>query len=259
MKKRLYGLIGFPLGHSFSQRYFTEKFFREGITDARFELFPIEDINLLPALIQKQPDLAGLSVTIPYKEQVIPFLDELDESAASVGAVNNIRVGFNGSKPYLKGYNTDVYGFSKSLGQIFIPENSKALVLGTGGASKAITHVLNQRNIDYLLVSRKPSSEGQISYQQLTSELIEDYQLIINATPVGTYPQVNQSPPLPYSALTQGHILFDLVYNPTLTLFLKQGQEKGCKVKNGESMLYFQAQKSWEIWNSNNSINQKIV
>ena len=247
---KLYGLIGFPLGHSWSKRYFDEKFEREGIAGARFEPFPLEDISRFPEFIANQKELQGLSVTIPYKEQVIPYLDRLDESARRVGAVNSVRVERQGKKVLLTGYNTDVHGFAKSLDEMQLPHEPRALVLGTGGAAKAVARVMQQRDWEYLMVSRKPQKDGEISWEDVTPELLEDQQLIVNATPLGMYPKVEECPPLPYQALSPQHILFDLVYNPPETCFLKQGRRKGCQVQNGEKMLIYQAERSWQIWNA---------
>lgn len=247
--KRLFGLIGFPLGHSFSKKYFTAKFEKENITDCRYETFELPDITSLPSLIARNPDLRGLNVTIPHKEAVLPFLNELDQSAESVGAVNVIKVTDNNK---LIGYNSDYYGFKSSL-ETWLPSDVrgyKALVLGTGGAAKAVAAALQELNIPYQYVSRQ--NNGQIiSYNDLSADTINDHLLIINTTPLGMAPKTETCPPLDYEAITENHFLYDLVYNPEETLFMKKGNEKGAKTKNGLEMLHLQAEKSWEIWNKN--------
>jgi len=244
--KNLFGLIGYPLSHSFSKKYFSEKFKREGISNCYYELFPIEKIGDLRKVLATYPNLKGLNVTIPYKEEVFAFLDEIDSSAKGVGAVNVIRI--EGSK--LSGYNSDVYGFSESL-KSFIAENNKhpegALILGTGGAAKAVTYVLNQMNMPYCLVSRKAGAE-RITYDQITPDILAKYSLIINTTPLGMSPQISTFPDIPYHYLGNGQLLYDLVYNPELTTFMRKGNEQGCPTKNGLEMLYLQAEKAWEIW-----------
>ena len=247
---RKFGLIGFPLSHSFSKKYFTEKFEKEGIQGAQYELYPLESIDALPELLKEQPELVGLNVTIPYKQVVIPFLDELDEKAAAIGAVNTILIR-NGK---LKGYNTDYHGFKDSLlkwlGANPMPEN--ALVLGTGGASKAVEATLKDLNISYQMVSRNPQ-EGQLSYTDLstsTPQHVRTSKLIVNTTPLGMSPHTEAKPELPYEQLTEGHFLYDLVYNPLITAFMQEGINRKCWVKNGLEMLHGQAEKAWEIWNS---------
>jgi shikimate dehydrogenase len=246
--ERLFGLIGYPLSHSFSKRYFTAKFEREGIAGCAYELFPLETIAALPGLLERHPALRGLNVTIPYKELVIPYLDELDAGAAAIGAVNTIkRVGGR-----LLGYNTDVHGFEQSLRGFLrqagvMPGQLQALVLGTGGSSKAVAFALRQLGIGFRFVSRSPGAE-ELSYQDLEPGLIRQHRLIINTTPLGMSPHLESSPPLPYAALGPGHLLFDLVYNPPLTTFLAQGQARGAAVKNGLEMLEMQAERAWEIW-----------
>lgn len=244
---RLFGLIGFPLSHSFSRKYFTEKFNKENISDASYELFEIEKADLLKEIIEKNSSLEGLNVTIPHKEAVIPFMDELDEPVKSIQAVNVIKV-LPGNR--LKGYNSDFHGFRQSLLN-FLPKDFlplKALVLGTGGASKAVKAALKDLGIEYKMVSRT-ASENAVSYDQITNDMISEYQLIINTSPLGMYPKIETSPQLPYEAVTSAHYLFDLVYNPEQTLFMKKGLERGAKVKNGLEMLVLQAEKAWEIWN----------
>ena len=244
-----YGLIGYPLSHSFSKQYFTQKFEHEAIADSCYELFPLETIQALPALIRAHPDLVGLNVTIPYKQQVIPFLDRLDAVAQRIGAVNTIRM-----DPDLStcvGYNSDYYGFKQSLrAWLANREVQHALVLGTGGASRAIVCALQDLNISYTYVSRRPAP-GVITYEVLRTEYqLVDFPLIVNTTPLGMLPQTDTAPPLHYQQLTAQHFCYDLVYNPEETLFMKKSQGQGAKTKNGLEMLHLQAEKSWEIWNA---------
>ncbi|SMG21689.1 shikimate dehydrogenase [Marivirga sericea] len=243
---KTYGLIGYPLEHSFSAKYFAEKFEKENIPDCEYRLFPLEKIGAFEEL--KEKNIEGLNVTIPYKEQIIPFLDELDEHAQTIGAVNVIQ--FKAGKT--KGYNSDYFGFKESLLN-FLPKNfnSKALILGTGGASKAIKQVLMDLSISYRVVSRK---EGfGFTYEELNSqrEILQEYHLLINSTPLGTFPKVEEKPEIPYEALGQNHYLYDLVYNPSETAFLKAGKKQEAKTLNGLEMLIGQAEKSWEIWTKN--------
>ncbi len=251
--KRTYGLIGYPLSHSFSKKYFTEKFEKENIADCAYELFPIDDINKLPQLIAENPTLCGLNVTIPYKESVIPFLDELDETAKAVGAVNCIRIdsGDKKQEPRLIGFNTDVYGFKQSIKPFLETHHERALILGTGGASKAVYYVLNQIGIDYYFVTRskKQGSEKTFTYNELNDHIFKAFKLIVNTTPVGMSPNITEAPEIPYQHLTSSHLLYDLVYNPTETEFLKRGKVQGAVCINGLSMLYQQAEKAWEVWN----------
>lgn len=247
---KLFGLIGFPLGHSFSSGYFAKKFKKENISDCDYVNFPIETIEELPEVLMRNRNLIGMNVTIPYKEQVIPFLSELDEEAAKIGAVNTIKISRDpdNTRIHTKGYNTDVYGFSVSLKEIFHQDVKKALVLGTGGASKAILYSLESMGISISVVSRDPG-EGQLAYGDLNKEIMQEHLLIVNTSPVGTYPEINRAPDIPYEFIGSSHILHDLVYNPEETLFMKKGKERGARVKNGYQMLVEQAEKSWEIWN----------
>ncbi len=239
-----YGLIGFPLSHSFSKKYFTQKFENEGISHARYDLFEIEDIQKLPNLIAQIPNLKGLNVTIPHKQTVLPFLTEIDEAAERIGAVNVIKILENGK---LKGYNSDYYGFRISLEKMLGKVKIKALVLGTGGASLAVRAALADLDIPYLLVSRS-AGEKTLSYEQINKNLLLDYQLIINTTPLGMSPKTDNCPIIPYEFVGENHFFYDLVYNPETTLFMKKGFEKGAKVQNGLEMLHLQAEKAWEIW-----------
>ncbi|MDD4968029.1 MAG: shikimate dehydrogenase [Paludibacter sp.] len=243
---RQFGLIGLPLAQSFSKKYFTAKFEQEGI-DARYELYELQDIASFILLIG-QVELSGLNVTIPYKEKVIPFLDELDSTAAAIGAVNVIKFTRKEDSLILKGYNSDVIGFENSLTPFLKPNHTKALILGTGGSSKAIDYVLRKLGIVTMFVSRT-AKPGMLTYSQLTPEVMADNQLIVNATPVGTFPKSDVCPDIPYEFLTADHLLFDVVYNPAETLFLKHGRDQGAVGINGEAMLIGQAVASWDIWN----------
>jgi shikimate dehydrogenase len=242
------GLIGYPLSHSFSETYFREKFRREGIGGVEYRNYPIRSMKELIPLIRDTEGLVGLNVTIPYKEKVLPLLDELDKEAAEISAVNTIRIARGHGRIRLKGFNSDAYGFRESLIPLLGSGHRYALVLGTGGASKAVTYVLEQLGLDYQYVSRDPA-EGQLHYLDLCYAVIKKHTLIINTTPLGTYPETSAFPNIPYDLLTTGHILFDLVYNPPETEFLKMGKQKGATVKNGHEMLILQAERSWEIWN----------
>lgn len=245
---KLFGLIGFPLEHSFSKKYFTEKFIKESLTDCRFELFSIDNINKINGLIESNPGLIGFSVTIPYKEKIIPFLTDIDISASEIGAVNSVKVKRENNRIKLIGFNTDIYGFSESLKPLLKNFNSSALILGNGGAAKAVEYSLKKLNIEYLFVSRTKKA-GTITYSDLNDNIIISNKLIINTTPLGMYPNVENCPDIPYNSLTSDHILFDLTYNPEITTFLKNGQNKNAKIKNGLEMLHFQAEQSWKIWN----------
>ncbi len=245
-----YGLIGYPLTHSFSVRYFSEKFEREGITDCSYDNFPLEKIELLPRLIAEDERLVGLNVTIPYKEKVIPYLDQVDEEINIIGAVNTIKIIRLKGNIRLKGYNTDVFGFGVSLKPFLKEHYRSALILGTGGASKAAAYVLNRLGFEIKVVSRNPRSSNQISYTQVTPEIITAARVIVNTSPVGMYPGVDVCPDLPYEYLTPDHVLFDMIYNPPETMFLTRGRKMGAKVINGLQMLHLQAEKSWKIWNA---------
>lgn len=242
---KLYGLIGYPLGHSFSKQYFTEKFQREGIVDATFELFPLQQIQDFPQLINTLPDLSGLCVTIPYKEAIIPHLNHIDDKNNAIAAVNCIKI----KEGELIGYNTDVIGFENSLKPYLQSQPQKALILGTGGASKAVQFVLKKLSIDYLVVSRKPVSENSISYNQLNQEIIHEHTIIINCTPLGMSPHIEELPLLPFTFIGKEHLLYDLVYTPSITAFLEKGRMHGATIKNGEEMLHIQAEANWQIWN----------
>lgn len=242
-----YGLLGYPLGHSFSKNYFNQKFESEKI-DAQYVNFEISDIKYIKNVLKENPNLNGLNVTIPYKEQVIPYLDDLDEDARLIGAVNVIKFtkGFLG-KTKLIGYNSDIIGFKRSIEPLLDSSHRKALILGTGGASKAVMHGLKQLGVGTTFVSRT-SKEHCITYQDVTPELLESYTVIVNTTPLGMFPNVDACPDIPYDALTPKHLLYDLLYNPDETLFMKKGKEHGAVVKNGLEMLLLQAFAAWEIW-----------
>lgn len=244
---RKFGLIGYPLSHSFSRSYFLKKFLEENITDCEYLNFPITEISELPLIISRNQELYGLNVTIPYKEQVIAYLHETDPDAGKVGAVNTIKINRKGNTYFLKGFNTDIYGFTTALEEILTTKPGKALILGTGGASKAIAYSLKKMNISYQFVSRK---KGNLTYNDIDKVIINEHKLIINTTPLGMYPDTDSYPDIPYHFLNQEHILFDLVYNPSMTLFLSKGKEQGASISNGLRMLYLQAERSWEIWNS---------
>ena len=273
-----YGLIGYPLGHSFSRKFFTEKFEKEGI-DAQYLNFEIPSIEEFPEIIKNNPELRGLNVTIPYKQQVMPYLDEISEEAKAIGAVNVVRIerpspqpspimgretmrnagnkpdglpikgdmseGLRGS---LIGYNSDVIGFVESIKPLLKPHHKKALILGTGGASKAIRYGLEKKlGMKTLFVSRS-AREGMITYEEVTAEVLKEYEVIVNCSPVGMYPHVDECPALPYEAMNENNLLYDLVYNPLETLFMKKGAEQGATVKNGLEMLHLQAIASWKFW-----------
>jgi shikimate dehydrogenase len=251
MKK--YGLIGYPLTHSFSKRYFTEKFEKEKI-DSAYENFEIDNISKFTEIIKNYPELVGLNVTIPYKEQVIPFLGELNDSAKEIGAVNTVKITKSGSNIHLKGFNTDTYGFETSLKPLLKEHHKKALILGTGGASKALKYVLGKLGIEFISASIEELKENEIRYEAIDEKMMSERLLIINATPLGTYPKVDTFPNIPYQFITAKHLLFDLVYNPEVTQFMAKGLENGATVKNGYEMLLQQAIKSYEIWNTPNAL-----
>ena len=242
-----YGLIGYPLGHSFSISYFNQKFADEKI-NAKYENYEISDIDQLPEILDSYPDLCGLNVTIPYKEKVIPFLDSLSPEARAIGAVNVIRVKHEGNNTILKGYNSDVIGFTQSIEPMLDKKwHKKALILGTGGASKAINYGLKSLGIEPVFVSRY-ERPGTIQYDKITPEVVKEYNVIVNCTPVGMYPHTEECPQLPYEAMDSHTILYDLIYNPDQTLFMRKGAEHGADVKNGLEMLLLQAFASWEFW-----------
>lgn len=245
---RTFGLIGFPLAHSFSKKYFTDQFERDGTTDCKYELFPMEDISSILPLIAGQEDLEGLNVTIPHKVNVLPFLQELDDAARQIGAVNCISISRQGNDTLLKGYNTDAFGFEESLKPYLKEHHTKALILGDGGAAKAVRYVLGKLNIHYLTVVRTAVPDAVV-YGDLNEDILGSHQLIINTTPLGTFPKVENAPDLPYHLLTAQHLAYDLVYNPEETEFLRRARARGAAIKNGLEMLHLQADRSWMIWN----------
>src|SRR6478672_3178941 len=239
-----FGLIGKTLSHSFSKNYFTQKFAREHIDNCRYDLFELQTIEDLPALLLSNPDLEGLNVTIPYKQEVIPFLDEASDVVKEIGACNCIKI--TGGK--LKGFNTDVVGFKRSLEAHLQPGHDKALILGSGGAARAVQYALKELGIEYKLVSRRKTGEG-LGYEDIGEEILKKYSIIINTTPLGMYPNVDDAPPIPYEYVSSRHLLFDLIYNPEKTKFLQNGEEQGARIANGHEMLILQAEESWRIWN----------
>jgi len=243
---RLFGLIGYPLSHSFSKKYFSAKFEREALIDCRYETFSIPSISDLTKILSDNSELCGLNVTVPYKQEVLSFLTEKTPLVNKIGACNCIKIK-NGR---LTGYNTDAPAFEHSLKEKLQSHHTKALILGTGGAAKAVEYCLRLLKIAYKYVSRKPSARNY-SYEQLTDDMMQEYTLIINATPLGMYPNVIEAPQIPYHALGQRHYLYDLLYNPEKTLFLQKGEDQGASIKNGYEMLVLQAEESWKIWNEN--------
>jgi shikimate dehydrogenase len=241
---RLYGLIGYPLEHSFSERYFTEKFIKEGLSDCLFKAFPISSIQQFPDLLKVNSSLKGLSVTIPYKEQVLQYVDQISNEVRLIGAANSIRV----TDTVLSAYNTDIVGFEGSFIELLKPHHKKALVLGTGGASKAVQFVLKKLNFDFLVVSRSKSAENIINYSKLSTSIMNEYSVVINCTPVGMWPNIN-NPDIPFHLVTSNHYFFDLIYAPAKTLFLLKAEERGAIIKNGYDMLIVQAEESWKLWN----------
>lgn len=241
---RLFGLIGYPLTHSFSKSYFSEKFKKEGISNCSYENFQLANIQDLPKIISDNPLLQGLNVTIPYKESVLQFLNECNDLVKQTGACNCIKI----EKGDLKGYNTDVPGFERSLLKKLHPSHKNALILGTGGAAKAVGFVLQKNKIHFKNISRR-KSETSLTYDDVTPALIREHTLIINTTPAGMFPNVDEFPLIPYEAISKDHFLFDLVYNPPKTIFLSKGEERGALVENGYDMLVYQAEESWTIWN----------
>lgn len=246
---RTFGLIGYPLSHSFSKKFFTEKFESEKIPNCKYELFAIEKADEMLELIAKNPSLCGLNVTIPHKLNVIPFLTEIDNAAKEIGAVNCISIKQIGNQSILKGYNTDAYGFAQSLKPLLTQHHQKALIFGDGGAAKAVKYVLEQLQIPFLVVVRNPVPNA-ILYSAVNAEILSEYKLLINTTPLGMLPNLDSFPPIPYQFLTPQHLAYDLVYNPEEPVFLTKAKAQGAKIKNGLEMLYLQAERSWYIWNT---------
>lgn len=244
---KLFGLIGYPLEHSFSKIFFSAKFRDEGLADCEYRNFPINSVGEFPLLLKKEPTLCGLNVTIPYKESIIPLLDELDSEAREIGAVNCVVIESGGKT---KGYNTDAYGFFTSIRPFLENRFERVLILGRGGSARAVSHILRKIGLTVLHVVRKPVGDDEIGYNQLTPELIQHFHLIVNTTPLGTFPAIDALPQIPYESLTSDHFLYDLVYNPEETLFLKKGKSFGAQTMNGYQMLVHQALRSWEVWSA---------
>ncbi len=245
---KLFGIIGYPLGHSFSQKHFTDKFAREGLTGHAYGKYELRSIEELPSLLDGEPDLRGFNVTIPYKVKVIDYLNEIDAVASEIGAVNTVRVTRRNGRPWLKGYNTDAPAFRESLLRNLLTLPEYAIVLGTGGAAKSVMHTLLDLNIMTAQVSRQPI-RGGYSYEELPGDVIGEAGLIVNATPVGMAPATDAMPPIDYTYLREGQMLFDLIYNPPVTAFLAKGEEHGCQTVNGQEMFLIQADLAWGIWN----------
>ncbi len=245
---RLFGLIGYPLEHTFSPSYFAKKFEKEGIGDCDYKAFPLAALDELNSLLGKYPELEGLNVTKPYKEMVLNYLNSVEGKAYNIGAVNTIKIKFLGNGHYLKGFNTDIAGFQQSIRPFLSKEHKHALILGSGGASKAVQFVLEELGITYKLISRNPG-ENRITYEELTESQVRDSKFIINTTPIGTHPRTNEIAPIPFDAIGTGHFFYDLVYNPPETLMMEKARNRGAKVKNGHQMLELQAEESWRIWN----------
>lgn len=246
---RKFGLVGYPLTHSWSKKYFQEKFNNKNINDASYELYPINSVENIFRLIFNDKSIVGLNVTIPYKEKIIPFLNEFSDEVKKTKAANTLKIEHYEDEVSIKAYNTDVFGFEESIKDVLDSGLKNVLVLGTGGASKAVVHVLNKYGTDYTLVSRLKKNSKTIIYHELNPAVISKFDMIVNTTPVGMYPNSGEKPQVPYHALGSDQILYDLVYNPEKSLFLKEGEKKGCKTFNGLKMLHLQAEKSWEIWN----------
>jgi shikimate dehydrogenase len=247
---RKFGLIGYPLGHSFSKQYFSEKFIRENISDCSYDNYPLADLNQFKQLLSEEADLCGLNVTIPYKSEVIKFLDSIDPEAKEIGAVNVIKLKVIDGKIKLYGFNTDVTGIRDSLSPFITSSVRNAIVFGTGGSSKAVCYTLKKYGINITQVSREKKS-GMCTYKDISADLLEKTELLVNTTPLGMFPNVNGKPDINYNLLSDKHILFDLVYNPQITSFLKTGIERGCTTIGGLRMLHSQAERAWEIWNDN--------
>lgn len=242
------GLIGYPLGHSFSKKFYLEKFERENITDFHYDLYPVEDISSFPQLFERDLAFYGFNVTIPHKRNVMRFLNEFSPEAAEINAVNCVQIRWRGGKPYLKGFNTDAFGFEQSLRPLLQRQHTRALIFGNGGAAQAVFFVLNKLGIPFKTVSRNKSN-GDLTYAELTEDMIASHRLLINCSPVGTFPHIEDAPDIPYEGIGPEHLLYDLIYNPEETAFLQRGKKQGATIKNGLEMLILQAEKNWEIWN----------
>ena len=248
---KTYGLIGHRLGYSFSRNFFTEKFANENLSEHEYVNFELDSIEEFLSIFGQGKEICGLNCTIPYKQQIMQFLDEIDAEAAQIGAVNTVKITYPDGHRHLKGFNTDCYGFENSLWPMLEKKHKKALILGTGGASKAIKYVLKKLQIEYMSASIEDQLfEKEIRYDEITNDLLKECLIIIHATPIGTFPNVDKCPDIPYESITSEHVLFDLVYNPEETLFLKKGKSRGAVTKNGLEMLHLQAVRAWEIWNA---------
>ncbi len=247
---KTYGLIGYPLGHSFSQKHFAEKFKVEQI-DSSYSLFPLPSIDDLPRMLDENPTLAGFNVTIPYKQQVFKYLDAIDEETQRVGAVNVVKIIYKDGKRLLKGYNSDIYGFECSIKPLLKPYHRKALIFGTGGASKAVSAMLRKLGIEFVFVSRTPK-DGQLAYSQIDKKVMDEHLVLVNCSPLGMSPKIDECPNIPYNYITDKHLAYDLVYNPEETLFLANARKQGATTKNGLEMLHLQAERAWDIWNDDN-------
>jgi len=247
MQKNIYGLVGYPLSHSFSKGYFSEKFNQLNLTNCEYRNFELPNLNQLNTVLSIE-NLKGFNVTIPYKTAIITHLNDINEDAKIVGAINTVKIVSINNKQQLIGFNTDVYGFAQSIKPFLAYNHHKALILGNGGASKAVAYTLQKLGIEFLIVTRNPQAKNNISYQQLNDYAISLFPLIINTTPLGMYPSIDNCPAIPYGGITENHLCIDLIYNPTQTLFLKKAAEQGSKILNGLSMLQLQADKAWEIW-----------
>ncbi len=252
MKPKILGLIGYPLTHSFSKQYFTEKFKNEGVTDYVYRNFELDDVKRFSELLKTYPDIVGLNVTIPYKEKILDFVDELSPEVATIGAANTLVIHPETKK--IIAYNTDTYGFKQSLLPFLKPEHRKALILGTGGAAKAVAYTLQQLNIDAVMVSRQPKDVTQLSYSDLNEKIVKSHLLVVNTTPLGQFPDIEKKPAFPYNFITNRHLFYDLIYNPTKTSFLKKAENQGANICNGLNMLQLQAEKSWQIWQEQSAL-----
>ncbi|PQJ77880.1 shikimate dehydrogenase family protein [Polaribacter porphyrae] len=245
--KKMFGLLGKNISYSFSKGYFAKKFEELSLKNHKYVNFDLQNIESFPDIIDKISNIKGINVTIPYKQDIIKYLNTLDKTAKKIGAVNTIKFTKRGN---LKGYNTDVVGFEQSIKPLLKKKHRKALILGTGGASKAIAYALKKNNIKFKFVSRNPSSKKEISYENLDEKKLKKYTIIINCTPLGTFPDTEKYPNIPYQFITKNHLLYDLIYNPEVTTFLSKGKENGATIKNGYEMLQLQAEESWRIWNA---------
>ncbi len=252
MKLNILGLIGYPLTHSFSKRYFTEKFENEGVMDYVYRNFELSDINYFPELLKKHPDITGLNVTIPYKEKILNFVDEFSPEVKAVGAANTLQIHPETKK--ITAYNTDIYGFKQSLLPYLKPEHRRALILGTGGAAKAVAYTLRQLDIDAVMVSRKPKNTSQLAYTDLNEKIVKSHLLVVNTTPLGQFPHTEKSPAFPYDFITKKHLFYDLIYNPAKTTFLQHAENQGAVICNGLNMLQLQAEKAWQIWSQHSAL-----